>query len=86
MAFRSTFESLDRNRANSRDTTSREQAVAKLKSPVALETAFAAYTLDEILGEGGAGRVYGGKSAEGAPVAIKVLTSTSRDKRARFKN
>lgn len=60
--------------------------MARLKSPVALETAFAAYTLEEILGEGGAGRVYGGKSAEGAPVAIKVLTSTSRDKRARFKN
>jgi serine/threonine protein kinase len=60
--------------------------VAKLKSPLALETAFAAYTLDEILGEGGAGRVYGGKSAEGTSVAIKVLTKTSRDKRARFKN
>lgn len=60
--------------------------MAKLKSPVALETAFAVYTLDEILGEGGAGRVYGGKSAEGAAVAVKVLTNTSRDKRARFKN
>lgn len=47
--------------------------MAKLKTPVALETAFAAYTLDEVLGEGGAGRVYGGKSAEGTPVAIRFL-------------
>lgn len=57
-----------------------------LKSPIRLETAFGEYTVNEILGEGGAGRVYGGRSANDDPVAIKVLTSTASDKRSRFKN
>ena len=61
--------------------------MTKLKSPVVLETAFGSYTVDEILGEGGAGRVYGGQSAEGGTVAVKVLSkeNASKDKRARFK-
>jgi len=60
--------------------------MTKLKAPVVLETAFGEYTLTEQLGEGGAGRVYGGNDAAGVPVAVKVLTNTSTDKRRRFKN
>ena len=60
--------------------------MAKLKASVSLETAFGEYTVDEILGEGGAGRVYGGKSADGERVAIKLLTQSSTDKKRRFKN
>jgi serine/threonine protein kinase len=60
--------------------------MSKLKSPVTLETAFTAYTVTELLGEGGAGRVYGGTSAEGDHVAVKVLSAPSTDKRRRFKN
>ncbi len=61
--------------------------MTKLNSAVVLETAFGSYAVDEVLGEGGAGRVYGGKSAEGNAVAVKVLSkeSASKDKRARFK-
>lgn len=58
----------------------------KLKSPVVLETAFASYTVDAILGEGGAGIVYGGVDAQGAAVALKVLTSerATKDRKSRF--
>ena len=61
--------------------------MSKLRSPVVLETAFGSYTVDEILGVGGAGRVYGGKNADGSPVAVKVLSkeNASKDKRARFR-
>ena len=60
----------------------------KLKRPISLETAFGVYVISEQLGEGGAGRVYGGIAPEGAPIAIKVLASdkASADRRARFKN
>lgn len=58
----------------------------KLKQPVSYETTFGAYVVDEQIGEGGAGRVYGGATPEGFPIALKVLTSSSADKRARFKN
>lgn len=53
-----------------------------------VETAFGAYTLTEVLGEGGAGRVYGGTDVEGNPIAVKVLSidSATTDKRRRFKN
>ena len=54
--------------------------MTKLKSPVVLETAFGSYTVDEILGEGGAGRVYGGQSAEGGTVAVKVLSKENASK------
>jgi serine/threonine protein kinase len=60
--------------------------MSKLKSPIVLQTAFGEYTLDEILGEGGAGRVYGGVSASGEAFAVKSLTQSSLDKRRRFKN
>jgi serine/threonine protein kinase len=54
--------------------------------PIKLQTAFADYTLESIIGEGGAGRVYSGRNAVGEPVAIKLLTNASKDKRQRFKN
>jgi serine/threonine protein kinase len=57
-----------------------------LKSPVTLETAFGVYTLTEKLGEGGSGRVYGGKSSDEKLVAVKVLGQVDTDKRKRFKN
>lgn len=60
--------------------------MAKLKSKLVFETTFGTYVADELLGEGGAGRVYGGADDEGRPVAIKLLTATTKDKRRRFKN
>jgi serine/threonine protein kinase len=62
--------------------------VAKLKKAFSLETTFGPYTVDELLGEGGAGRVYGGLSPEGTKIAIKVLSAdrVTNDKRRRFKN
>jgi serine/threonine protein kinase len=61
--------------------------LSKLNSAVTVETAFGSYLLDEIIGEGGAGRVYGGQSLDGSPVAVKVLSGerASRDKKSRFK-
>ena len=55
--------------------------MSKPKQPITLETAFTTYTVDELIGEGGAGRVCGGASAEGAPVAVKVLSAPSTDGR-----
>jgi serine/threonine protein kinase len=65
-----------------------ESLVSKLKKAISLETIFGPYMVDELLGEGGAGRVFGGVSSEGAKVAIKVLSSdrVTTDKRRRFKN
>jgi serine/threonine protein kinase len=60
----------------------------KLSKTIIFETTFGEYGAEELLGEGGAGRVYGGTSPEGEPVAIKVLAHerVSSDKRRRFKN
>lgn len=60
--------------------------MAKLKAPIELETAFETYTLTEIIGEGGVGRVYGGHDGACNEVAVKCLVNTSSDKRRRFKN
>ena len=61
--------------------------MGRLKSPVNVETAFGSYTLTELIGEGGAGRVFGGQSSDGQAIAVKILSSerASRDKKARFK-
>jgi len=58
----------------------------RLKKPFQLETAFDLYDVNEVLGEGGAGRVYGAKSSSGCDVAIKVLINATTDHRKRFKN
>lgn len=62
--------------------------MTKLKTPIQFETAFSTYTADELLGEGGSGRVYGARGADGSAVAIKLLAEdrASQDKRSRFKN
>lgn len=60
----------------------------KLKKPITFETAFGTYVAEDLIGEGGAGRVYGGHSGDNAVVAIKLLAQdkASADKRRRFKN
>jgi len=60
----------------------------KLKKQLTFETTFGTYIVDEILGEGGAGRVFGGIGPDDAKIALKVLTDehASKDKRRRFKN
>jgi serine/threonine protein kinase len=62
--------------------------VSKLKKQITFETTFGLYLADELLGEGGAGRVFGGFGPDQSPVAIKVLAEerASTDKRRRFKN
>lgn len=60
--------------------------MSKLTKPFQLQTAFADYQITELLGEGGAGRVFGGEDGDGFPVAIKLLTNSTSDKRRRFKN
>jgi serine/threonine protein kinase len=59
-----------------------------LKRSLEFESAFTVYTALELLGEGGAGRVYGAASSDGSPVAVKLLSEdrASKDKRRRFKN
>jgi serine/threonine protein kinase len=49
-------------------------------------TAFSDYTVHEALGEGGAGRVFGGKDDRGVAIAIKILVNMRLDARKRFKN
>jgi serine/threonine protein kinase len=60
--------------------------MSKLKTPIVLQTAYGEYTLHEQIGEGGAGRVYGGVDDEGGRIAVKVLAQAATDKRRRFKN
>jgi serine/threonine protein kinase len=60
--------------------------MTKLGAVIIVETAFERYSLDEQIGEGGAGTVYGAKTSDGRNVAIKVLSKSDADKRKRFKN
>ena len=60
--------------------------MSKLSTPLKLKTAFSDYTIVEVIGEGGAGRVFGGVDEAGTQVAVKVLTQVTSDKRKRFKN
>jgi serine/threonine protein kinase len=62
--------------------------VTKLKKQIRFETAFGMYVVEELLGEGGAGRVYGGVGIDGMPIALKILAAdrATTDKRRRFKN
>lgn len=62
--------------------------MSKLRKPVSFETTFGIYVVHEVLGEGGAGRVYGGVGLDGTAIALKILVEgrASEDKRRRFKN
>lgn len=59
-----------------------------LRKPVLFETTFAHYTATDIIGEGGAGRVYKATDDAGSVYAIKLLTSAkpNSEKMRRFKN
>ncbi len=59
-----------------------------LKHSIIFETTYAQYTGSDIIGEGGAGRVYKAKDDAGDVYAIKVLTSAkaNTEKMKRFKN
>lgn len=61
--------------------------MTKLRKQIAFETTFGTYVVDELLGEGGAGRVYGGVDGEQTAIAVKVLAAdrATTDKRRRFK-
>ncbi len=58
-----------------------------LKKSISFETTYGIYTVDRIIGEGGAGRVYGGTDDEGKPIAIKLLSpdKATWEKVKRFK-
>lgn len=60
----------------------------KLKKPIIFKTAFSVYTADEIIGEGGSGKVYSCKDESEKTWAIKILNSNkiSQEKLKRFKN
>ena len=60
---------------------------SKLKKKLTFET-IDIYVVDEIIGEGGAGRVYGGVDSDHTKIALKVLAEQrgSTEKRHRFKN
>jgi serine/threonine protein kinase len=60
----------------------------KLKNAISFETTFGTYVVDELIGEGGAGRVFGGVDHDRSPIALKILANAraSTDKRRRFKN
>ncbi len=62
--------------------------MSKLRKQVSFETTFGVYVVDEVIGEGGAGRVYGGVGSDETPIALKVLAEkrATADKRRRFKN
>ena len=62
--------------------------MSKLRNEVSLETTFAIYVVDEVIGEGGAGRVYGGVGPDASPIALKLFAEerATADKRRRFKN
>jgi serine/threonine protein kinase len=62
--------------------------MSKLKKEIKFETTFGEYIAYEIIGEGGAGRVYGGKNQNNDDIAIKLLHSgpESIERRKRFKN
>lgn len=66
----------------------RAALMSKLKKSISFETIFGTYVVDELLGEGGAGRVYGGVSSDQMAIALKVLTEerATTEKRRRFKN
>src|SRR5205814_1633356 len=59
-----------------------------LRKPIVFETPFTQYTGTDIIGEGGAGRVYKATSDDNNAYAIKLLDSkkATRQNMKRFKN
>jgi len=59
-----------------------------LKKTLIFETALGTYASNEMISEGGAGRIYQATDEDGNEFAIKLLdpAKTSKDKRKRFKN
>jgi serine/threonine protein kinase len=59
-----------------------------MKKPNSLSTAFATYAVNQVIGEGGSGVVYGATDDVGAEFAVKVLNPerASREKLKRFEN
>lgn len=53
---------------------------------ITIETGLDTYVVTEVIGEGGASRVYGATDSAGRAVAIKLLKNANTDKRRRFKN
>jgi eukaryotic-like serine/threonine-protein kinase len=62
--------------------------MAKAKPQQLFETAFNAYHLESVIGEGGAGRVWRAADATGQRVAVKALSveRATRERRKRFQN
>ncbi len=61
--------------------------MVKLAKPIVIETTFDTYVLNEKIGEGGAGQVFGGISGSNEAVAVKVLNKGApTETRRRFKN
>jgi serine/threonine protein kinase len=56
------------------------------KRPLIFETTTSTYTAAEVLGEGGAGRVYRVTDDEGRTYALKILHKGSTVQRRRFRN
>ena len=59
--------------------------MAKLKHTFQIESTFAQYVATELLGEGGAGKVYRAETDVGEPVAIKVLAPEKSKSRSPVK-
>ena len=57
-----------------------------MRKPSKVESAFAKYTIQKLLGEGGAGKVYSASDKLGNDYAIKFLTNVTTEKLKRFKN
>src|SRR5688572_657803 len=62
--------------------------MAKQKQSRSLETAFNTYTLERVIGEGGAGRVWQAVDSSSSKVAIKILNPdrATTERRKRFQN
>lgn len=58
------------------------------KKAMVLETAFSTYTTEQLIGEGGAGRVFRAKDESGETVAAKILdpSKANSEKKRRFRN
>jgi serine/threonine protein kinase len=70
------------------DVKTSEAKQMTLKNPVVLETTFANYIATDVIGEGGAGRIYKATDESGAMWAIKLLDASkaSKERAKRFKN